>query len=152
MDADDDGDNSMSGEPDENGEKKPVILGSYGIGITRAMGVIVEKFHDENGIIWPENVAPFAVHIVSIAKDESDEAYKKAEELYNELNKAEVEVLWDDRIETRPGEKFADSDLIGIPTRVVVSSKSLENGGYEIKKRNENNSKIVSKEGFFSFF
>ncbi|MCA9381603.1 prolyl-tRNA synthetase [Candidatus Dojkabacteria bacterium] len=137
---------------DENGEKKPVILGSYGIGITRAMGVIVEKFHDENGIIWPENVAPFAVHIVSIAKDESDEAYKKAEELYNELNKAEVEVLWDDRIETRPGEKFADSDLIGIPTRVVVSSKSLENGGYEIKKRNENNSKIVSKEELLNIF
>ncbi|MCA9387271.1 prolyl-tRNA synthetase [Candidatus Dojkabacteria bacterium] len=131
---------------DEAGEKKPVILGSYGIGITRAMGVIVEKFHDENGIIWPENVAPFVVHIVSIAKDESDEAYKKAEELYNELNEKEIEVLWDDRIETRPGEKFADADLIGIPTRVVVSSKSLENGGYEVKKRNENDSQIVSKD------
>ncbi len=128
---------------DQNGEKKPVILGSYGIGITRAMGIIVEKYNDENGIIWPEAVAPFKFHIVSIANSIDDESYKKSEELYNELIKMGEEVLWDDRMEVRPGEKFSDADLIGLPNRIVVSQKSLEKGGYEIKKRTDKDSKIV---------
>ena len=129
---------------DENGEKKPVILGSYGIGITRLMGVLVERFADDKGIIWPEAVAPYKVHLVGLNLE--DETVKsKAEELYKQLKDSGVEVLFDDRVETRPGEKFADSDLIGIPYRVVVSKKSIEQGGVEIKKRSESENKVISE-------
>jgi len=121
-------------------------MGSYGIGVPRLMGTIVEVFFDDNGIIWPESVAPFQVHLINIGEDE------KAEEIYEKLNKNGVEVLWDDREEKRPGEKFADADLIGIPYRVVISKKSLENSGVEIKKRNEKDSKIISKEELFAMF
>lgn len=126
----------------EEGEKKPVYLGSYGIGITRVMGIIVEKFSDEKGIVWPENIAPFKVHLINIGEDDI------AEDIYKKLQEKGIEVLWDDR-DKRPGEKFADSDLIGIPYRVVVSSKSIENGGVELKKRNEDDSSIVSVEKLF---
>ncbi len=122
---------------DERGENKPVYLGSYGIGITRVMGVIAEKFADEKGLVWPESIAPFKVHLISISQD------KKAEELYKILKDNDIEVLWDNR-DKRPGEKFADSDLIGIPYRVVLSNKSMEKGGIELKKRTEADGKIIS--------
>jgi len=128
---------------DENNESKPVILGSYGIGITRLMGVLVERFADEKGIIWPESVAPFKVHLVGLnLEDETIKA--KANAIYEVLNKMGVEVLFDDRTDAMAGEKFADSDLIGIPYRVVVSKRTGE--GVELKKRNEKESKNISVE------
>lgn len=116
----------------EKGEDIPVWLGSYGIGITRLMGVLVEKFSDDKGIVWPVSVAPFQVHLVQIGVDEK--VKKDADELYNALVEAGVEVLYDDR-DVRAGEKFADSDLIGIPYRVVVSEKTLASGQYELVAR-----------------
>ncbi|MFA6159491.1 MAG: aminoacyl--tRNA ligase-related protein [Parcubacteria group bacterium] len=123
----------------EKGEKTSIYLGSYGIGITRLMGVIADHFADEKGIIWPESVAPFKVHLISLGKNE------ETENIYNDLIESGVEVLYDDR-ELSAGEKFADSDLIGIPLRIVISKKSLENGGVEIKKRNEKESRILKIE------
>lgn len=129
---------------DEKGENKPVILGSYGIGITRLMGVIVETFADEKGIIWPQSVSPFQVHLLSLGADE------KAEAVYEELTQAGIEVLYDDR-DARAGEKFAESDLIGIPYRVVVGKKSLESGQAEVKKRTEDEVKMVTFEELVTF-
>lgn len=122
---------------DENNESKSVILGSYGIGITRLMGVLVEKFSDDKGIIWPESVAPFKVHLIGLNMEDNN-IKTKAESLYQVLNKYGVEVLFDDRIEASAGEKFADSDLIGIPYRVVVSKRTGE--GVELKLRSETQS------------
>lgn len=136
----------------KEGEEEKVFMGSYGIGITRLMGTIVEVFSDNKGIIWPESVAPFKIHLLSLAKNEEEESYKVAKDLYNKLESKNVEVLFDDRLEKSAGEKFADSDLIGIPTRIVVSEKSLQSGGIEVKKRNELESKIVSAEEFLSEF
>ncbi len=126
---------------DAEGSQKPVVLGSYGIGITRLMGVLVEKFADEHGIIWPDNIAPFKVYLASVGVDKK--VLEAAEKLYEELQKAGVEVLFDDR-DIRPGEKFADADLIGLPCRLVVSEKSLAGGGVEFKKRTSDNTEIIS--------
>lgn len=123
----------------EAGEKMPIYLGSYGIGVTRLMGVVAEHFADERGMVWPQSIAPFQVHLISLNKDE------EAQKIYNELVEKGVEVLFDDR-DMRAGEKFADSDLIGIPWRVVVSEKSLAGGGVEIKRRSEIESEIVNIE------
>lgn len=131
---------------DENGEQKLIYMGSYGIGPTRLIGVITEKFADEKGLVWPEAVAPFSIHLVALGK-EGDLSLSKAEEIYKALTDAHVEVLYDDR-DMMAGEKFADSDLIGIPMRVVVSNKSLENGGVEIKERKTGSSEIISIEQF----
>ena len=122
---------------DKDGEQKLVWMGSYGIGPSRVMGVIVEKFHDDKGIIWPKNIAPFQVHLVELQQSE------KGEEIYASLTNAGIEVLWDDR-EARAGEKFADADLIGCPVRVVVSQRSLDQGGVEVKLRNSTESKIIA--------
>lgn len=118
---------------DKNGENVPVWMGSYGIGITRVAGVIVEKFADEKGIVWPESVAPFMVHLIGLNNDDS-EIKDWADGIYTALEKQGVEVLYDDR-DARPGEKFADSDLIGIPYRVVVSKKTKEEGKFEVVER-----------------
>lgn len=127
---------------DENGEEKLVIMGSYGIGLTRLMGTIVEALSDDKGIIWPEEVAPFKVHLLSLSDDEK--VAEEANKLYEELSQKGIETLYDDRKDTSAGEKFADSDLIGIPFRVVVSKRSLADGGFEIKKRTEDKGKIIS--------
>ena len=129
---------------DQNGERKYPIMGCYGIGITRTMGVIVEKFHDDKGIIWPKNLAPFLVHLIDIQQTE------EVEKIYEQLKKEAVEILWDDR-EMSAGEKFADADLIGCPVRVVVSSRSIQAGGVEVKLRNEEESKIISIEELSEF-
>ena len=121
----------------KEGEEKFVFMGSYGIGIGRLMGTVVEVFADDKGIVWPETIAPFRVHLLSLDQDE------KAEEVYNKLQEVGVEVLFDDR-GVRPGEKFADADLMGIPYRVVVSKKSLEAGGVEFKRRGSESSEIIS--------
>lgn len=126
---------------DEKGQKIPVWMGSYGIGITRMLGVLVEKFADEKGIVLPDNVAPYTVHLIDLGQSE------KASEIYDALQKQGVDVLWDDR-DVRPGEKFADSDLIGVPWRLVVSQKSLEAGGLEVKKRTQDKVEIVDFETF----
>lgn len=132
----------------KEGEEEGVFMGSYGIGITRLMGTIVECFSDEKGIVWPESVSPFKVHILSLFRSEEDEAFHVAKNLYEKLSARGVEVLFDDRENKTPGEKFSDADLIGLPWRVVVSEKSLAAGGIEIKKRNEDDSKIISIEEF----
>lgn len=127
----------------ESGEKKYPIMGCYGIGISRTMGVVVETFHDERGIMWPESVAPFKVHLVSLA-GKNEEVAARANAVYEQLLKAGVEVLYDERGNTGAGEKLADADLIGIPYRVVVSQKTGEM--VELKKRSETEAKLVSVE------
>jgi len=126
---------------DENGKQQLVVMGCYGIGVSRIMAVVAEVHNDEKGLLWPESIAPFAVHLVSLGKDES--AKKAAEELYKQLSKEKIEVLFDER-EAAAGAKFADADLIGIPLRVVVSPKTLEAGGVEIKKRNSSEVNTIS--------
>lgn len=126
---------------DEDGTTKPVVMGSYGIGPTRLMGTLVEVLSDEKGIVWPKEVAPFALHLVSLT-GKSDEVQKEAQHVYDELVSHGVSVLWDDR-DVRAGEKFADSDLIGIPMRLVVSERSLAEGGYELVERATGNSSLV---------
>ncbi len=126
---------------DKTGIKKPAWFGSYGIGITRVLGTLVEIFHDDKGIIWPEAVAPFKVHLIQIGDDAK--VKEAAEKLYDDLLKQDAEVLYDDREDKTAGEKFADADLIGIPYRIVVSEKTLANDCVEIKKRSEKEMKLV---------
>ncbi|MDD3662864.1 MAG: His/Gly/Thr/Pro-type tRNA ligase C-terminal domain-containing protein [Candidatus Pacebacteria bacterium] len=128
----------------ENGEEKLVIMGSYGIGLSRLVGTIVEVLSDGKGIIWPEAIAPFKIHLLILGDD--PEVKKSADELYQKIKDKRIEVLYDDRQEVSAGEKFADADLIGIPYRVVVSKRSLSDGGFEIKKRIEENGKIINEE------
>ena len=130
---------------DESGKSTPVWMGSYGIGISRLMGVIAEMRNDNGGIIWPESIAPFTIHLISIGQND------KAQELYETLTTKGVEVLFDDR-ETSAGAKFADADLIGIPHRVVVSGRSLDQGGVEYKKRDREQGEIISVDDFVSQF
>ena len=128
---------------DENGEKQLVWMGSYGIGTSRIMGVMVEKFHDEAGIVWNENIAPFKYHLISLARDTESETYKEALKVYTELTSKGIEVLWDDRLDVTNGEKFNDADLIGCPYRLVVSDKTIKEGKIELKKRSEKETKLV---------
>ena len=125
---------------DEDGTQKPVIMGSYGIGPARVMGVITELMSDDRGLVWPENVAPAKVHLVCIGDDETTVA--EADKLYETLTEKGVEVLYDDR-NLRVGEMLGDADLIGIPHRVIVSEKSLSNGGVEVKKRTDADSSVI---------
>jgi prolyl-tRNA synthetase len=127
----------------ESGEEKLVLMGSYGIGLSRLMGTIVEALSDDKGMIWPETVAPFSVHLLALG--DAEKVKEEAEKLYSELNKKNIEVLFDDRPEMSAGEKFADADLLGMPFRVVVSERSMKEGGFEIKRRNEEKGKIVSE-------
>lgn len=120
---------------DKEGNSHPVIMGCYGIGLQRLMGTIVEVRSDEKGIVWPEEVAPFKVHLISIGQDA--DVITASEKLYEKLVMSGEEVLWDDRQETTVGAKFSESDLIGIPWRAVVSPKTIRQGKIEIKRRNE---------------
>jgi prolyl-tRNA synthetase len=124
---------------DKDGKRKKYYMGCYGIGLGRTMAAIVEKHNDEKGIMWPESIAPFKVHLISINQNE------EAEKIYKKLLDKGVEVLFDDR-DLAPGEKFAEADLIGCPYRVVVSAKTLEKGKLEIKKRNEKDFEFLSEE------
>jgi prolyl-tRNA synthetase len=126
---------------DSNNESKSVFMGSYGIGITRAMGVIAEKFSDERGLVWPESIAPAKVYLVRIG-DEA--AVKHADELYEELQAKGIELLYDDR-DVRPGQKFADSELIGIPHRVTVSDRLLAENQYEYTERKTGETQILTR-------
>lgn len=118
---------------DEKGERKPYIMGCYGIGITRVMATIVERNHDENGIIWPVSVAPYEV-IITVLDVKAPLVMDVAEEIYEMLLRENIEVLLDDR-DLRPGVKFKDADLIGIPFRIVVSKRTVSTGDYEVKIR-----------------
>ncbi len=124
---------------DQNGEKQFAWFGAYGIGLTRLIGVMVEIFHDDRGIIWPESVAPFQVHLVEIS-NKGQEIRKRADEIYEKLESSGIEVLFDDR-EAAAGEKFADADLIGIPVRLVVSDRNGDK--IEFKKRAEKESELL---------
>lgn len=121
---------------DENNQQKPVVMGSYGIGLERAIASAVEASHDERGIIWPENIAPFKLHLISIDKN------KKADIIYEKLTSKGIEVFYDDREDTSAGEKFADADLIGIPYRATVSKKT--GSKIELKKRTESETQLVT--------
>ncbi len=134
----------------ETGENKSVFMGSYGIGPGRLMGTIVEVLSDDKGIIWPEAVAPFKMHLLALGEEEN--VRTEADKLYESLVGKGIEVLYDDRHDITAGEKFADADLIGIPYRVVVSKRSLTDGGYEIKKRTDDKGKIVTFEELPSLF
>ena len=117
---------------DENGKAKPYIMGCYGIGVSRLIAAIIEQNNDENGIIWPKEVAPYLVHLVCLDM-KKDVQKETTEKIYNKLLEEKVEVLYDDRIE-RPGVKFNDSDLIGLPIQIIVGRKADE-GIVEIKVR-----------------
>jgi len=126
---------------DKDDKEKLVQMGCYGIGPSRIMGTITEVFYDERGVIWPKEVAPFQVHLIQI--ENNQKVLKEAEKIYKELEKKGVEVLYDDRIDKTAGEKFADSDLIGIPLRLVVSERTLAKKSVEIKKRGEKEAKLI---------
>jgi len=128
---------------DSEGKKQPVVMGSYGIGPGRVMGAMVETMSDEHGLVWPRGIAPFDVHLVLIL-DKEGKVKAEADALYDELVKNGVSVLYDDR-DLRPGEKFADSDLIGIPTRIVISEKNLKEGKLEVKDRKSGKVEMVEK-------
>ncbi|MBU1291920.1 proline--tRNA ligase [Patescibacteria group bacterium] len=122
---------------DKNSKRKPIVMGCYGIGLGRLLAAIVEASHDEQGIIWPESVAPFKVHLINLMNNK-----KEADGIYKKMIENKIEVLYDDRDKT-PGEKFAEADLIGIPYRIVVSQKTLDKDSVEIKKRNSDKLELV---------
>jgi len=128
---------------DEDGHQKPIYLASYGIGVTRLIGVIAEKMSDEKGLVWHDNIAPFRVYLARLGTE--DAVTQAADKLYDELQAQGVEVLYDDR-DARPGEKFADADLLGIPHRVVVSAKTVEQGAFEYKARTSSENSIIDLE------
>ena len=126
---------------DEKGESHPIIMGCYGMGLSRLMATAVEQNHDEKGIIWPLSIAPYLVYLCPLYREGSNVA-DVAEKLYKELEAAGIEVLFDDRSES-PGVKFNDADLLGIPFRVTVSPRTLEKNSVEFKKRAEKASEII---------
>lgn len=130
---------------DEEGKAVPVVMGCYGIGPARVMGTIAEVLSDEAGLVWPESVAPFRVHLLSLGADE------KANEIYGALTGAGIEVLYDDR-DTPAGAKFAESDLLGLPYRIVIGKRSLESGKAEVKKRTDKEATEVAFEELVAFF
>lgn len=125
----------------ERGERKSIVMGSYGVGISRLAGLLAEHFADEHGLNWPASVAPYQVYLIGLG----DAASGPADELYENLTKAGLTVLYDDR-DTSAGEKFADADLMGMPLRLVVSDKSLAAGGFELKKRGQADAQIIAKD------
>ena len=127
---------------DEKGGKSPVFMGSYGIGPARLMGTVVEVLSDDKGIIWPESIAPYTLHLLVLGANEK--VFKEANKIYESLLENNIEVLFDDRTGISAGEKFADSDLLGLPYRAVVSERSMKEGGIELKKRTEEKGKIIS--------
>jgi prolyl-tRNA synthetase len=131
---------------DEDGSRRTVVMGCYGIGVTRLVGTIVEASHDERGIIWPKSVAPAHVHLVSLNSKDSEvqnQILEEAEDLYDQLTKQGIEVLWDDR-DASPGQKLADADLLGVPLRILISEKTLKEESIEWKARNAAESKLVA--------
>lgn len=128
---------------DSAGNEKPVLMGSYGIGLGRLMACIAEEYHDELGLAWPASVAPFQVHLVLLAgKEPQNSTQALGEQLYAALHQAGIETFYDDRLES-PGVKFNDADLIGLPVRITISERALKQGGVEYKRRNQAEKSIV---------
>jgi len=119
----------------QDNKENPIYLASYGIGITRVMGVIAEKLSDENGLIWPKNISPYSFHLIDITHKENHR--EEVEKIYKQLQKAGLEVLYDDRQEKQAGEKFADSDLLGLPYRLIVSESNLKKEQVELEARED---------------
>ncbi len=138
------------GYKDKDGSEKMVVMGCYGIGLSRLMGTVVEVSHDEDGIIWPLSLAPASLHLLSIGA-ESEGLKKTAERVYNGLVKEGIETLFDDRMDVSAGEKFSDSDLIGIPYRIVVSEKLLKEGNVEVRDRKTKTVEIVKEADLVPF-
>ena len=130
---------------DAEGQAKPVIMGSYGIGVGRLLACVAEQYHDEYGLRWPVSIAPFQVHLVLLAGKGSPEVQETAEKLYADLQAAGIEVLFDDRPES-PGVKFNDADLIGLPLRLTVGERGLKAGGVEFKRRDQAERQVVALE------
>lgn len=133
---------------DENGKPQFIFMGSYGIGLDRLMAIIVERHHDQDGIIWPASVTPYDIHLMHIGK--GDEAVAAAEKLYTELRQAGFDVLFDDR-SASAGVKFKDADLIGIPWRIAVGARGLAEGNVEVKKRSETERHTVPLDTLITF-
>jgi prolyl-tRNA synthetase len=127
---------------DSDGKNQPIYLASYGIGVTRVMGVIVEKFADDRGIVWPESIAPSKVHLICLSKNE--DVLEQAEALYKQLQDKNIDVLFDDRPKLGAGQRLGDADLMGMPYRILMSDKSLEAGGVEFTVRKTGESEILS--------
>lgn len=125
---------------DEDGREKELWMGAYGIGLGRTISIVIEKHHDAHGIIWPKEIAPYQVHLITVGKEAR--VAKESQMIYDNLIKNDWEVLWDER-DVSPGVKFADADLIGIPLRIVVSPKTLDRKGYEWKERAKKELKII---------
>jgi prolyl-tRNA synthetase len=128
---------------DDDGSEQPFYMGCYGIGLGRTMATIAEIYHDERGLMWPETVAPFAVHLVDLS-GQNEDVSNQVKDVYNRLHQAGIEVLWDDREKVRAGEKFADADLIGCPVRLVVSEKT--EGKVEWKRRDSSELELIAVE------
>ena len=126
---------------DRDGNDKSVLMGCYGIGLSRVMGAIVETNYDEKGVIWPKSVAPFLVHLIQV--ENKPKIKKLAEKIYADLHKENIEVIYDDRQNKSVGEKFAEADLIGIPYRIVVSENTLAKNCIEVKERSKNKAQLV---------
>ena len=134
---------------DEKGERKIPVMGCYGIGTTRLVGAIVEASNDERGIIWPKEVAPYQIHLISLqSKDQAiqERVMDMASSLYDDLTKQGYEIIWDDRTDSSVGEKLADADLLGMPIRILVSAKTIEQDGVEFKLRNNASMRIIRLE------
>lgn len=127
---------------DENGATHPVFMGSYGIGPSRVMGVVAEVFADDKGLVWPESIAPFKLHLVVIGKDEA--MLEEGEALYRQLQEAGIEVFYDDKVNAGTGSRLADAELMGMPYRMVLSSRSKEAGGVEFSVRKTGESDVIS--------
>lgn len=130
---------------DTDGTEKVVIMGCYGLGTSRLMGAVVEVLHDDKGILWPKEIAPFDVHLIALGKSPEEQA--KADALYQQLTQMGLEVLYDDRVGVQAGAKFADADLLGMPIRLVISNKTLANNSIEYKKRTEQDAQLISLDG-----
>lgn len=133
---------------DKDGQIKDIIMGCYGIGPSRVLGTVVEIFHDDKGIIWPQSIAPFQLHLLALGENEN--VYKTTEAIYKKLI-SEFEVLYDDRKEVSNGEKLNDSDLIGLPIRIIISEKTIKADSVEVKFRQENNSQLLKVKNLYQF-
>lgn len=134
---------------DKDGKENPVIMGSYGIGVERVIASYIEQNHDENGIIWEGEIAPFNVMLINISH-QNEEINKYCEELYNKLSSEMIDVLFDDRTDLRPGFKFKDADLIGIPVHVIVGEKNFKDGKIELKRRRTGERILADKDSLIS--
>ena len=134
---------------DEEGVDQTVVMGCYGIGLGRVLGTVVEVLGDDKGLVWPSAISPFAVHLVELGSADEATVRDEAQTLYSDLTNDGVEVLWDDR-DLRAGEKFAESDLIGIPLRVVVSAKTIASDMYEVKNRATGEVSMLSRNELFA--